>query len=261
MSLHARVLPAPPSHDRSSCPYAHNIQDYRRRPRDHKYLPEKCEAWDFSSKIESIEEAGCRAGMGCGKCHGWMEQRYHPQVFGRRNCQPLEKKLFCSREGSRRSRENGRIEAIALRGVAQREQKEQKEQEHLERKQKYAVGAPFFKSEREASQGSKKTKARTGQVGSDRSCDGSDNHASRRPVGPALTHKISSVYFEGEDHEVWNFEGVGSNKEESRSKSQGNSEEYEPSYSRSIREVLFLPRRWWATRSSWRSCASAKSTR
>ena len=31
---------------------------------------------------------------------------------------------------------------------------------------KYAIGAPYFKSEREPSEGSKRTKAKTGNIGS-----------------------------------------------------------------------------------------------
>lgn len=43
--------------------------------------PERCEFWNFSDEIKSIEEAGCEKGMKCNKCHGWMEYRYHPNIY------------------------------------------------------------------------------------------------------------------------------------------------------------------------------------
>ena len=55
--------------------------------------------------------------MGCNKCHGWMEFRYHPQVYGKpkknyiKKDEVLEKKLN-HREPSRKSRE-GNIQSIA----------------------------------------------------------------------------------------------------------------------------------------------------
>lgn len=113
VSLHPRVYHLLVRHDRGNCPYAHNIQDYRRNPRDYKYLPEKCAAWCFTVKIESIEEGGCKAGMACNKCHGWMEQRYHPQLYppkkGGKNYinkdEMIEKKLAYSKKTSSKQRE------------------------------------------------------------------------------------------------------------------------------------------------------------
>lgn len=68
-------------HDRSNCVYAHNIQDFRRNPKDFPYQPEKCPNWSFDESLKSIDDSGCKAGMNCDKCHGWMEQRYHPKVY------------------------------------------------------------------------------------------------------------------------------------------------------------------------------------
>ena len=61
--------------------------------------PEKWSNWNFDEELKSLEESGCKLGMNCDKCHGWMEQRYHPQVYkkGKQNStdmmQVLEKKL------------------------------------------------------------------------------------------------------------------------------------------------------------------------
>lgn len=41
----------------------------------------KCPFWNFEDELKSIDDSGCKAGMNCDKCHGWMEQRYHPQIF------------------------------------------------------------------------------------------------------------------------------------------------------------------------------------
>lgn len=72
MPLHARVRDTLCSHERGRCSYAHNFQDYRRNPKEYKYIAENCEAWNFKGKIESIEDGGCEAGLNCMKCHGWM---------------------------------------------------------------------------------------------------------------------------------------------------------------------------------------------
>jgi hypothetical protein len=178
--LHARVRPAPRSHNRSNCPYAHNIQDYRRNPRDYKYLPEKCDSWCFTLKIESIEEGGCKAGMACNKCHGWMEQRYHPQLFPPKKAKGylpredmIEKKLNYSKKASKKGEKN--IEAIAYKEI------------EAAKPAKFAVGAPFFKSDRENSSASKKTKAKTGNVGSDKSCNEDEKETrSKIEVGEKL---------------------------------------------------------------------------
>lgn len=68
-------------------------------------------------------------------------------------------------------------------------------------------------------------------MGSDRSNDGSDHHnkGSIRVGLIASSHhvpnKISSVYFQDQDHNLWNFEKEQNHLNiETRSKSQGNSD-------------------------------------
>jgi hypothetical protein len=76
---------------RDKCPYAHNIQDYRRNPKVYEYEPVRCEFWNFSDDIKSIEGAGCKFGMDCKRCHGWMEQRYHPSKYSSKGSKSLKK--------------------------------------------------------------------------------------------------------------------------------------------------------------------------
>jgi hypothetical protein len=122
VSLYSRVKYLLFSHERANCPYAHNYQDFRRSPKDYKYLPEKCDSWDFVNKIESIEEGGCMSNMSCNKCHGWMEQRYHPQVYlvppkkgknyvNKEEAVMIEKKLL--KKGSKPKHKEKNIETIA----------------------------------------------------------------------------------------------------------------------------------------------------
>lgn len=48
--------------------------------------------WNFSDEIKSIDVAGCKLGMNCKKCHGWMELRYHPTKYNfKSNKNPMKK--------------------------------------------------------------------------------------------------------------------------------------------------------------------------
>lgn len=73
-------------HDRSSCPYAHNVQDYRRNPLMYKYEPEECPNWSKGESVTSYDQPGCTKMLDCDKCHGWKEYEYHPQVYKTRTC-------------------------------------------------------------------------------------------------------------------------------------------------------------------------------
>jgi hypothetical protein len=73
-------------------------------------------------KIESIEEGGCKAGMACNRCHGWMEQRFHPQVYLPKKGKGylpredmIEKKLNYSKKPSKKGDKN--IESIAYKEI------------------------------------------------------------------------------------------------------------------------------------------------
>lgn len=73
-------------HDRSSCPYAHNVQDFRRSPLMYKYEPEECPNWSKGESVTSYDQPGCAKMLDCDKCHGWKEYEYHPQIFRTRPC-------------------------------------------------------------------------------------------------------------------------------------------------------------------------------
>ena len=68
------------THDKGLCVYAHNYQDFRRKPNEYDILPEKCENWDLNGKIYKYSD-GCPNGYSCIKCHGWKELEYHPLVY------------------------------------------------------------------------------------------------------------------------------------------------------------------------------------
>ncbi len=65
------------NHAREQCVYAHNWQDFRRRPNVHQYKKEQCQNWS-SSKIINVYYEGCVNGMKCQYSHGWKEQEFHP---------------------------------------------------------------------------------------------------------------------------------------------------------------------------------------
>ena len=154
-----------------------------------------------------MEEAGCKAGLACNKCHGWMELRYHPQTYGKKKGyvgknEALEKKLI-HRDNSVKSRKNN-IECIANKEI------EIKELEMGSRpNNKYAIGAPYFKSEREPSEGSKRTKAKTGNVGSEPSCNDSSNDNANRRSEQGLPTTTYISYMNFSDDLNWGFHHEG----------------------------------------------------
>lgn len=37
-----------------------------------------CPSWNKNKIIESLDYCGCEKKMECNKCHGWFENKYHP---------------------------------------------------------------------------------------------------------------------------------------------------------------------------------------
>jgi hypothetical protein len=72
-------------HDRKACVYAHNWQDYRRKPQLYTYSSKMCPAWHTDRIITSYPE-GCQQQYQCGFSHGWKEQEYHPEFFKTKEC-------------------------------------------------------------------------------------------------------------------------------------------------------------------------------
>lgn len=73
-------------HDKAVCVYAHNWQDFRRKPREFNYISLPCQDWKASSFIVSYGEGGCRKFMNCDKCHGWKEIEFHPSTYKQKFC-------------------------------------------------------------------------------------------------------------------------------------------------------------------------------
>lgn len=72
-------------HDKALCVYAHNWQDYRRKPQLANYDPIPCPNWKSTDFILNYED-GCPNKERCTKCHGWKELEYHPLLYKTRAC-------------------------------------------------------------------------------------------------------------------------------------------------------------------------------
>ena len=72
-------------HDKSTCVYAHNWQDFRRRPQEVKYEAIPCNNWKTSDFVTNYQD-GCVNGVNCNKCHGWKEFDYHPLNWMTKPC-------------------------------------------------------------------------------------------------------------------------------------------------------------------------------
>ena len=79
-------------HDKNLCVYAHNFQDFRRKPVNNKYLNTPCPQWSEKSQVVSYMD-GCPKGSLCDKCHGWYEYEFHPMNYKTKEC---EKKQQCT---------------------------------------------------------------------------------------------------------------------------------------------------------------------
>ena len=73
-------------HDKAVCVYAHNWQDFRRKPKEANYNSLPCQNWETYNFILSYEEGGCKELMGCDKCHGWKEIEFHPDAYKQKPC-------------------------------------------------------------------------------------------------------------------------------------------------------------------------------
>ena len=72
-------------HDKSSCVYAHNWQDFRRKPQEIRYEPVPCQNWKTGDFVTNYED-GCVNGFDCNKCHGWKEYDFHPMNWMTKPC-------------------------------------------------------------------------------------------------------------------------------------------------------------------------------
>ena len=81
-------------HDKALCVYAHNWQDFRRRPNVFEYDPEPCSNWKADEFIGEYAR-GCAKNFDCNKCHGWKEYEFHPMMYKTKACPKSDK---CNKE-------------------------------------------------------------------------------------------------------------------------------------------------------------------
>jgi len=95
------------NHARDQCVYAHNWQDYRRRPHVYPYEKGQCPNWDLQ-KIINVYFDGCANGLSCRFSHGWKEQEFHPLAYKTNHCRHGEtcSKLHCPFFHSEKDRRN-----------------------------------------------------------------------------------------------------------------------------------------------------------
>ena len=78
-------------HDKNLCVYAHNFQDFRRKPINNKYLNIACNSWNENINIMNNYMDGCPKGSLCDKCHGWYEFEFHPMNYKTKPCEHKER--------------------------------------------------------------------------------------------------------------------------------------------------------------------------
>ena len=65
------------SHLRDECEYAHNWQDFRRKPHIFEYDGRiQCRFWHAKDETKTYAD-GCELDYRCNSCHGWKEKEYH----------------------------------------------------------------------------------------------------------------------------------------------------------------------------------------
>ena len=74
-------------HQRDECEYAHNWQDFRRKPHLYEYRGrEQCKFWDTKEETKTYSD-GCELEYRCKNCHGWKEKEYHPDNYKTQECE------------------------------------------------------------------------------------------------------------------------------------------------------------------------------
>jgi hypothetical protein len=64
-------------HDKTLCVYAHNWQDFRRKPQLFDYDTKGCGLWKYNDVLTEYTQ-GCPNGLTCKYSHGWKESEFHP---------------------------------------------------------------------------------------------------------------------------------------------------------------------------------------
>ena len=77
-------------HDKALCVYAHNWQDFRRKPSTFSYKPEACPNWNLKDFIYVYSD-GCPNSNSCKFSHGWKELEFHPLSYKTKPCKIIKK--------------------------------------------------------------------------------------------------------------------------------------------------------------------------
>jgi hypothetical protein len=92
------LCPFTRTHEKSTCVYSHNWQDYRRNPNNYVYRNSSCPKWNKQKTILNYKE-GCLDDVTCLFCHGWKEEDFHPLNYKTRKCKNFNKECnkveFC----------------------------------------------------------------------------------------------------------------------------------------------------------------------
>ena len=78
------------NHARDVCVYAHNWQDYRRKPHLYDYEREHCPSWIMKTFVQNYALDGCKNEYRCRCAHGWKEAEYHPLNYKIHVCRSSE---------------------------------------------------------------------------------------------------------------------------------------------------------------------------
>lgn len=92
------LCPFNKEHNKATCVYAHNWQDFRRKPNLFSYDSSiMCKNWRPEEFIAKYHQ-GCKNMASCLHSHGWKEQEYHPLVYKTQHCkEEVKENNFCSR--------------------------------------------------------------------------------------------------------------------------------------------------------------------
>ncbi len=92
------VCPFTHDHDKATCVYSHNWQDYRRNPKKFTYKNIPCLIWDIKKTILNYRD-GCAHESSCVCCHGWKEEDFHPLNYKTKKCKNFnrqcDKNIYC----------------------------------------------------------------------------------------------------------------------------------------------------------------------
>ena len=72
-------------HDKALCVYAHNWQDFRRKPHLFEYEEKGCSLWKYNEVLLNYDQ-GCPNGLNCKFTHGWKELEFHPFNYKLKSC-------------------------------------------------------------------------------------------------------------------------------------------------------------------------------